>query len=91
MFDHSVWRRGTGSHNYGRVSDHDGRVSDHSVTVCFRDPERNITRMDMREMDRFRTVKEITGYLMVQARHQLFRNFSFFSSLEVISGREVDP
>ena len=53
MFDHSVWRRGTGSHNYGRVSDHDGRVSDHSVTVCFRDPERNITRMDMREMDRF--------------------------------------
>ena len=61
------------------------------MTVCFRDPERNILPMDMREMDRFRTVKEITGYLMVQARHQLFRNFSYFSSLEVISGREIDP
>ena len=61
------------------------------MTVCFRDKERGIPAMDMREMERFRTVKEITGYLAVQARHQHFRNFSYFSNLEVINGREIDP
>ncbi len=56
-----------------------------------RDPERNIPRMDPRELERFHTVKEITGFLVVQARHQNFRDFSYFSGLETIKGRELDP
>lgn len=58
--------------------------------LYLRDPERSIPAMDPSELTRFKTVKEITGYLMVQARHRNFVDLSYFSGLETINGRELD-
>ncbi|VDI68897.1 epidermal growth factor receptor [Mytilus galloprovincialis] len=37
-----------------------------------------------------KSIKEVTGYIMIQSNHTNFRNLSFLSNLEVIHGREVD-
>nr|XP_023021161.1 epidermal growth factor receptor [Leptinotarsa decemlineata] len=37
----------------------------------------------------FSTLKEITGYLNIQAYHPDFKNLSYFSNLEVIGGRAL--
>ncbi len=59
--------------------------------VCYRDIHRNISNLNLEDLNVLKTVKEITGYMVIQADHSLdmFTNLAFLSNLEVIHGRET--
>lgn len=40
-------------------------------------------------LDVFKTVKEITGFLNIQATHSDFKDLSYFKNLEIIGGRQM--
>lgn len=42
------------------------------------------------QLNVFKTVKEITGYLMVQGGNQAMSDLSFLSNLQIIHGRDLD-
>jgi epidermal growth factor receptor len=46
-------------------------------------------KMHPDQLEVFSTVKEITGYLSIQAYHNQFTNLSYFRNLEVIGGRQL--
>ncbi|XP_013189331.1 epidermal growth factor receptor isoform X2 [Amyelois transitella] len=46
-------------------------------------------KMDPDMLEVFSTVREVTGYLNVQALHPNFTSLSYFRNLEVIGGRQV--
>ncbi|VDH91332.1 epidermal growth factor receptor, partial [Mytilus galloprovincialis] len=46
-----------------------------------------VTVLDLQVL---KSIKEVTGYIMIQSNDTNFRNLSFLSNLEVIHGREVD-
>ncbi|XP_048488824.1 epidermal growth factor receptor isoform X5 [Plutella xylostella] len=46
-------------------------------------------KMDPEKLEVFSTVREVTGYLNVQAHHPNFTSLSYFRNLEVIGGRQV--
>ena len=46
-------------------------------------------KMHPRELEVFGTLKEVTGFISIQANHHDFTNLSFFRNLEVIGGRET--
>ncbi|XP_050360922.1 epidermal growth factor receptor isoform X1 [Nymphalis io] len=46
-------------------------------------------KMEPNALEVFNTVREVTGYLNVQAHHPNFTNLSYFRNLEVIGGRQV--
>ncbi|CAH2104036.1 unnamed protein product [Euphydryas editha] len=46
-------------------------------------------KMDPSALEVFSTVREVTGYLNVQAYHPNFTSLSYFRNLEVIGGRQV--
>ncbi|XP_072930769.1 epidermal growth factor receptor isoform X2 [Epargyreus clarus] len=46
-------------------------------------------QMDPNKLEVFSTVREVTGYLNVQAFHPNFTTLSYFRNLEVIGGRQV--
>uniref|UniRef100_A0A3Q2ZN17 receptor protein-tyrosine kinase n=1 Tax=Kryptolebias marmoratus TaxID=37003 RepID=A0A3Q2ZN17_KRYMA len=54
---------------------------------CFRDPHYQIPPMDPEKLENFRTVKEITGYLMISSWPQNRTSLSVFENLEMIRGR----
>lgn len=45
--------------------------------------------MDPEKLEVFSTVREVTGYLNVQAHHPNFTSLAYFRNLEVIGGRQV--
>ncbi|KAM9701246.1 melanoma receptor tyrosine-protein kinase-like, partial [Menidia menidia] len=51
------------------------------------DPHYNIPPMEPEMLEYFRSVKEITGYLLISAWPQNFSSLSVFENLEVIRGR----
>ncbi|KAK3082662.1 hypothetical protein FSP39_001823 [Pinctada imbricata] len=54
------------------------------------DPHLKIPGLTIDQLDVFKTVKEITGYLMVQSNVENLTSLSFLSNLTVIHGRELD-
>ncbi|MEQ2276467.1 hypothetical protein XENORESO_020891, partial [Xenotaenia resolanae] len=56
---------------------------------CFRDPHYNIGPMDPEKLRNFRTVKEITGYLMITSWPDNMTSLSVFENLEIIRGRSA--
>uniref|UniRef100_A0A8C6LUT3 receptor protein-tyrosine kinase n=1 Tax=Nothobranchius furzeri TaxID=105023 RepID=A0A8C6LUT3_NOTFU len=54
---------------------------------CCRDPHYNIPPMEPEKLENLRTVKEITGYLMITAWPEDSRSLSVFENLEAIRGR----
>ncbi|XP_014366513.2 epidermal growth factor receptor isoform X1 [Papilio machaon] len=46
-------------------------------------------KMEPDSLEVFSTVREVTGYLNVQAHHPNFTSLSYFRNLEVIGGRQV--
>ncbi|XP_061715477.1 epidermal growth factor receptor isoform X1 [Cydia pomonella] len=46
-------------------------------------------KMNPDQLEVFSTVREVTGYLNVQAHHPNFTSLSYFRNLEVIGGRQV--
>nr|UPI11530.1 epidermal growth factor receptor isoform X1 [Mythimna separata] len=46
-------------------------------------------KMEPHKLEVFSTVREVTGYLNVQAHHPNFTSLSYFRNLEVIGGRQV--
>ncbi|XP_021342563.1 epidermal growth factor receptor-like isoform X1 [Mizuhopecten yessoensis] len=54
------------------------------------DEYRNISGLDPEDLYVFNTVREITGFVIIQSNHSGFKNLSFLSNLEVIRGRELD-
>ncbi|XP_046377160.1 epidermal growth factor receptor-like isoform X2 [Haliotis rufescens] len=54
------------------------------------DEHREIPPMNPEELKVLKTVREITGYVVIQADHKNFTDLSFLSSLEVIHGRETN-
>lgn len=46
-------------------------------------------KMHPSELEVFSTLKEITGYMNIQASHEDFRNLSYFRNLEIIDGRQL--
>ena len=46
-------------------------------------------RMSPERLDVFSTLKEITGFINVQASHPEFKNLSYFRNLETIGGRQL--
>ncbi|XP_070409614.1 melanoma receptor tyrosine-protein kinase isoform X2 [Nothobranchius furzeri] len=59
-------------------------LSQHSFTG---DPHYNIPPMEPEKLENLRTVKEITGYLMITAWPEDSRSLSVFENLEAIRGR----
>ncbi|KAM6900104.1 melanoma receptor tyrosine-protein kinase-like [Xenentodon cancila] len=51
------------------------------------DPHYNIPPMDSEKLENFRTVKEITGFLMINSWPQNLTSLSVFENLEIIRGR----
>ncbi|XP_076337707.1 epidermal growth factor receptor-like isoform X1 [Tachypleus tridentatus] len=45
--------------------------------------------MHPKSLEVFSTLKEVTGYISIQASHPDFKNLSFFRNLEVIGGRQL--
>ena len=45
--------------------------------------------MDPSKLEVFSTLKEVTGYLNIQANHEKFRTLDAFRNLEIIGGRET--
>lgn len=45
--------------------------------------------MDPSKLEVFSTLKEVTGYINIQAHHPRFTNLSAFSGLEVVGGRHL--
>ncbi|XP_069107920.1 epidermal growth factor receptor-like isoform X3 [Argopecten irradians] len=54
------------------------------------DTYRNISGLEPKDLYVLNTVKEITGFVVIQSNHSGFRNLSFLSNLEIIRGRELD-
>ncbi|XP_041986353.1 epidermal growth factor receptor isoform X2 [Aricia agestis] len=48
-----------------------------------------VSKMEPDALEVFSTVREVTGYLNVQAHHPNFTSLSYFRNLEVIGGRQV--
>ncbi|XP_055943820.1 epidermal growth factor receptor-like [Argiope bruennichi] len=46
-------------------------------------------KMHPNELEVFSTLKEVTGFVNIQATHPDFRNLSFFRNLEIIDGRQL--
>lgn len=46
-------------------------------------------RMHPGKLDVFHTLREVTGYVSIQASHPDFRNLSYFKNLEIIGGRQL--
>ncbi|XP_077514213.1 epidermal growth factor receptor isoform X4 [Amblyomma americanum] len=46
-------------------------------------------KMDPSKLEVFSTLKEVTGYVNIQASHQNFTSLSYFRNLEVIGGRTL--
>uniref|UniRef100_T1II99 receptor protein-tyrosine kinase n=1 Tax=Strigamia maritima TaxID=126957 RepID=T1II99_STRMM len=46
-------------------------------------------KMHPDKLEVFSTLKEVTGYINIQASHPAFRNLSYFRNLAVIGGREL--
>ncbi|XP_035219957.1 epidermal growth factor receptor-like isoform X2 [Stegodyphus dumicola] len=46
-------------------------------------------KMHPDELEVFSTLKEVTGYLNIQASHPDFKNLSYFRNLEIIDGRQL--
>lgn len=55
------------------------------------DAQFKIPGLTVEDLQILKSVKEITGYIIIQSNDTNFRNLSFLSSLEIIHGREVDP
>uniref|UniRef100_A0A3B5ARF5 Receptor protein-tyrosine kinase n=1 Tax=Stegastes partitus TaxID=144197 RepID=A0A3B5ARF5_9TELE len=53
------------------------------------DPHYNIPPMDPQKLEYFRTVKEITGYLLIQSWPKNLTSLSVFENLEIIRGRST--
>uniref|UniRef100_A0A8C9VK47 Receptor protein-tyrosine kinase n=1 Tax=Scleropages formosus TaxID=113540 RepID=A0A8C9VK47_SCLFO len=51
------------------------------------DPLRNISALDPNQLGVFRSLREITGYLYIEAWPETWRNLSVFENLEFIRGR----
>ncbi|XP_015916068.1 epidermal growth factor receptor isoform X2 [Parasteatoda tepidariorum] len=45
--------------------------------------------MHPRRLEVFRTLKQVTGYVSIQASHPDFKNLSFFENLQMIGGRQL--
>ncbi|XP_071942789.1 epidermal growth factor receptor-like isoform X2 [Antedon mediterranea] len=58
------------------------------VVTFLGDALNNIPPLTPEDLEIFRTVKEINGFLSVQATHENLTNLSFFENLTVIKGRE---
>uniref|UniRef100_A0A4W6CT20 Receptor protein-tyrosine kinase n=1 Tax=Lates calcarifer TaxID=8187 RepID=A0A4W6CT20_LATCA len=58
-----------------------------SCSDCFRDAHYKIPPMDPSKLEYFRTVKEITGYLLIQSWPENLTSLSVFENLEIIRGR----
>ncbi|XP_063410960.1 epidermal growth factor receptor-like isoform X3 [Mytilus trossulus] len=54
------------------------------------DTQFKIPGITVADLQILKSVKEVTGYIMIQSNDTNFRNLSFLSNLEVIHGREVD-
>lgn len=59
------------------------------VLLC-RDNYTHLEGLKREQLNVFKTVKEITGYLMVQGGNQAMSDLSFLSNLQIIHGRELD-
>ena len=54
------------------------------------DTQYKIPGITVEDLQIFKSVREVTGYITIQSNETNFRNLSFLSNLEVIHGREVD-
>ncbi|KAH0629286.1 hypothetical protein JD844_011234 [Phrynosoma platyrhinos] len=54
------------------------------------DPWHNVSALDPEKLNIFRTVREITGYLNIQAWPKYMQDFSIFSNLVTIGGRSLN-
>ncbi|XP_033729061.1 epidermal growth factor receptor-like isoform X2 [Pecten maximus] len=54
------------------------------------DTYRNISGLEPKDLYVLNTVREITGFVVIQSNHSGFKNVSFLSNLEIIRGRELD-
>lgn len=61
-----------------------GYVEFHNNTIGNRYEPMSPSRLNV-----FKTIREITGYLSVQANHSEFRDLSYFKNLRTIGGREL--
>lgn len=46
-------------------------------------------RLNPERLEVFSTLREVTGYINIQADHEAFMNLSYFRNLEVIGGRQL--
>lgn len=58
--------------------------------LFYRDTQYKIPGITVADLQILKSIKEVTGYIMIQSNDTNFRNLSFLSNLEVIHGREVD-
>ena len=45
--------------------------------------------MHPNELEVFSTLKEVTGFMNIQASHPDFQNLSYFRNLEIVDGRQL--
>lgn len=61
------------------------------ILYIYRDTYKNLAGLKRAQLDVFKTVREITGYLMVQGGNTAeMPDLSFLSNLQIIHGRELD-
>ena len=65
------------------------KMSNVQVAVC-RDQHFNIAPLHPKNLTVLKHVREITGFLLIQSEHKDFKDLSFLSSLEIISGRQLE-
>ncbi|KAG5676482.1 hypothetical protein PVAND_006313 [Polypedilum vanderplanki] len=53
------------------------------------DGKNNISGLNIENLEIFSSVKKITGFLEVKAKHESFTNLSSFRNLEIIAGNEL--
>lgn len=75
---------------------HPGNINDFKDCVIIEGPVdildqsfNGVANMPPSSLEVFSNVKEITGYLNVQATHPAFKSLYYFRNLEVISGRQL--